>query len=108
MLLKHPKFSSEREYRIIVQISDTRIPYKENEAKKYFGYNNKYIIEDFCVKNGLIVPFLRVKMPKEAMNSVTISPISEFNIAAKGINIFFHAKGFDGIKVMQSKIPVRF
>ncbi len=108
LFIKHPEFSSEKEYRIVVRIAENRIPHSKEEAQKYFGENNKMIIEDFCVKNGLIVPFLKVKVPSTSISMVTISPISEFDLASKSTMEFLSVKGFDKAKVVSSKLPIRF
>ena len=108
LFIKHPEFSSEHEYRIVVHIAEERIPHTEEDAKKYFGENNKLIVEDFCVKNGLIVPFLKVKIPSASITKVTISPIAEFELASKSAAEFLRIKGFNKADVVPSKIPIRF
>lgn len=108
LFIKHPEFAAEREYRIVVHIADKRIPHTLEEARKYFGENNKQIVEDFCVKNGMIVPFLKVKIPPLSISKVTISPISEFDLASKSAEEFLHIKGFTKAEVVPSKIPIRF
>ena len=108
LFIKHPEFSSEHEYRIVVHIAEERIPHTAEEAKKYFGENNKLIVEDFCVKNGMIVPFLKVKIPTNSISKVTISPIAEFELASKSAAEFLRIKGFNKAEVVPSKIPIRF
>ena len=108
LFIKHPEFAFEREHRIVVHIAEKRIPHTVEDAKKYFGENNKQIVEDFCVKNGLIVPFLKVKIPVASIAKVTISPIAEFDLASKGVNEFLRTKGFNKAEVVPSKIPIRF
>ncbi len=108
LFIKHPEFSSEHEYRIVVHIAEQRIPHSLDEAQKYFGENNKMIVEDFCVKNGLVVPFLKVKIPTSSIAKVTISPIAEFELASKGTKEFLHIKGFSKAEIVPSKIPIRF
>ena len=108
LFIKHPEFSSEREYRIVVHIAEKRIPHSASEAQKYFGENNKLIVEDFCVKNGMIVPFLKVKIPSASITKVTLSPIAEFDLASKSATEFLRIKGFNKAEVVSSKIPIRF
>lgn len=108
LFIKHPEFSSEREYRIVVYIAEKRIPHSASEAQKYFGENNKLIVEDFCVKNGMIVPFLKVKIPLASISKVTLSPIAEFDLASKSAAEFLRIKGFNKAEVVPSKIPIRF
>ena len=108
LFIKHPEFSTEQEYRIVIQIVENRIPHSENEANKYFGINNKFMCEDFCARKGLIVPFLKVKIPEEAITKTIVSPITEFTLAEKGVKEFLSVKGFNNVVVEQSKIPIRF
>lgn len=108
LFIKHPEFASEREYRIVVRIAEHRIPHSVDAAKKYFGENNKLIVEDFCVKNGMIVPFLKVKIPATSISKVTLSPIAEFELASKSAAEFLRIKGFNKAEVVPSKIPIRF
>lgn len=108
LFIKHPEFISEQEYRIVVHIADSRIPHSEEEAKKYFGENNKQMTEDFCVKNGLIVPFLKVKIPTTCVSKILVSPILEFSLAEKAVAELLSIKGFKAATVKPSKIPIRF
>ena len=50
IFFKHPKFKSEEEYRIIIEIKEERIPRKEGDADKYVGEHNKKMIEGFTTK----------------------------------------------------------
>lgn len=108
LFVKHPEFSSEQEYRIVIHIADSRIPHSSEDAAKYFGENNKKIQEDFYVKNGLIVPCLKVKIPEKSLSKIVVSPIMEFSLAEKGISELLSAKGFPKITVDKSTIPIRF
>ena len=108
LFIKHPEFSSEQEYRIVIHIADSRIPHNKEESAKYIGENNKQMYEDFCVKNGLLVPFLKVKIPTESVLKVIVSPIMEFSLAEKGVTELLTINGFSAASVEQSKIPIRF
>lgn len=108
LFIKHPEFSSEQEYRIVIHIADSRIPHSEQESSKYFGENNKQMHEEFCVKNGLVVPFLKVKIPTESVSKVVVSPILEYSLAEKGVTELLTVNGFREASVEQSKIPIRF
>lgn len=108
LFIKHPEFSSEQEYRIVIHIADSRIPHNKEESAKYIGENNKQMYEDFCVKNGLLVPFLKVKIPTESVSKVIVSPIMEFSLAEKGVTELLTINGFSAASVEQSKIPIRF
>lgn len=108
LFFKSNKFESENEYRIVICIADERIAHSEHESRKYLGYNNKKMYEDFCVKRGLIVPYLNVVVPQEAISRITVSPITEFDIAKKSIKELLLASGYSSVPIYQSRIPIRF
>ena len=83
--------------------------YKKKDAQKYSGIHNKKICENVCIKNGLIVPYLSVEFPVEAIKRVTMSPITETEITKSGIKEFFRINNIPtSIPVYQSKIPIRY
>ena len=54
---KHPKFKSEQEFRIIVEMPEAKIPRQKEDPQKYVGVHNQKLLEGFCTKHGLIVLF---------------------------------------------------
>lgn len=105
---KHSKFADEREFRIVIEISEDCVPKNEQEATSFFGLENGNMYEGFCAKNGLIVPFIQVEIPKNAIKQVTVSPIMEFEIADKGIKELLLCSGIEDIEILHSEIPIRF
>lgn len=105
---KHPKFKAEKEFRIIVEISDGRIPHSREEAEHFVGINNKKLVEGFCTKRGLVVPFITVTLPPKAVSRVTVAPMVEFDIAKLSIQELFDIKGLEKPPVYKSNIPIRF
>lgn len=59
-------------------------------------------------KNGLVVPFLKVKIPTASLSKVLVSPILEYTLAEKGVSELLEIKGFTETTVEQSKIPIRY
>lgn len=102
---KHIKFENEKEFRIVIEISDKRIPRTDNH---FVGLSNKFIEYDFCTKNGLIVPYLSVKINKASFSRITVSPIMEAEITQNSIRELLKTNDFKGCKVYQSNIPIRF
>lgn len=105
---KHPKFKAENEFRIIVEISDGRIPHNEKDASGFVGENNKKLVEGFCTKRGLVVPFLTVALPADALSRVTVAPMVEFDIAKQSIRELFGVYGQGHPPIFKSNIPIRF
>lgn len=105
---KHPKFKAENEFRIIVEISDGRIPHNKEDASGFVGENNKKMVEGFCTKRGLVVPFLTVALPANAISRVTVAPMVEFDIAKQSIRELFDVYGQGHPPIFKSNIPIRF
>ena len=105
---KSKKFLTEDEFRIVIEISEDCVPKNEQEAASFFGPENGNMYEGFCAKNGLIVPFIQVEIPKNAIKQVTVSPIMEFEIADKGINELLICSGIEDVEILHSEIPIRF
>lgn len=113
LFFKDNSFSSENEYRFLLSIDEKRIPHNEEEAKKYNGEYNKQICEGFYVRNGVIVPYLKVSIPPNSVSRITMSPMTEFEIARSSINELLEIKQIRGtndakVRVYKSQIPIRF
>ena len=110
---KDESFRSENEFRFLFSIAEKRIPHNEDEAKKYFGQYNQRLKEGFCVKNGLVVPFMQVAIPEYSISRITMAPMTEYEIAKSSIKELLNVKGLRGtndteIPIFKSKIPIRF
>lgn len=109
---KSPKFKSENEYRILISIDNDRIPRKKNDGEKYFGENNKKIMEGFSTKYGLIVPFLDVTLPIDAISRVYTAPMVEYQIAKLSakelLDTYDYKYNQKSVSVIKSQIPIRF
>ena len=108
IFFKHPKFKSEEEYRIIIEINDERIPRKEGDADKYVGEHNKKMIEGFTTKRGLVVPYLKVSFTSESISRITIAPMIEYDIAKSSIKEVLSISQMNKVKVFKSTVPIRF
>ena len=102
---KHPKFEEEKEFRIVIEIADARIPRTDNH---FVGPYNKKMKYDFYTKNGLIIPCLYVKINKQSFSRITVSPIMEAEITKMSIRELLSTNGYKGCRVYQSTIPIRF
>lgn len=102
---KNTAFESENEFRIVIGIADARV---HRQKDHYAGENNKEIKDEFTTKNGLIIPFLSVKFDYDAINNITISPITEFEIAKDSIRELLNKKSSNKIEINKSNLPIRF
>lgn len=103
---KHPKFAGEKEYRFVVKVDNWN-----NENKFDFkGWleSEENIEEDFCIKKGLVAPYLKVPFYKDAIKRVTLSPMIEVDIAKQGIEELIYQKKYQKFDVRESKIPLRY
>lgn len=110
---KDKSFKSENEFRFLVSIAEKNIPHNEDEAKKYFGQYNQKLQEGFCIKNGLVVPFIKVSIPEHSISRITMAPMTEYEIAKSSIKELLNVNGLRGendaeVPIFQSKIPIRF
>lgn len=108
MFMKHSSFQLEHEFRIALIIKEHNIPHEGESKDKFLGENNKEIIEDFCVKNGMLVPFLKVKITKESIAGITIAPVMEYDLARRSISELLKIKQYPNVNIKQSEIPIRY
>ena len=103
---KHPKFAGEQEYRFVIEFDN-----EQNDKELMFREwidNSKNITEDFCVKNGIIAPFLNVPFSKNAIARVYLSPMTEFEIAKQSIREIIYKNNYQVFSIWESKIPIRY
>ena len=96
MFFKDSKFEQEEEYRFIFQALHNSEKVSINK-----GMN-------FRVKEGALCPF--VKVPFKGLNSlesITIGPKNNIDIAKKGLEIYCRNKEIDP-KILKSNIPLRY
>ena len=104
---KHPKFEGEKEYRFVIEAEEKdgyRLPFDPKEVNN----EGKSIKEDFCVKNGIIAPYLTVPFGRDTISRVYISPMTEFDIAKRSIKELAYKKNYRVFAIHQSKIPIRY
>jgi len=80
----------------------------EQEIRYIVETNNPNRIK-FKTTNGIIIPYVEQKIPKEALRSITIGPINNTELVRKSIEIFLTINGYDikKIRVKSSNIPYR-
>ena len=97
---KNKSFSHEEEYRIAIRIEDTN-----NKEKR-----------DCFIKNGIFVPYIKIRFDKTSIDSITIAPLVEKDIAKKELKQFLINNGYEvyneetktGIKIETSNCPIRY
>ena len=62
---------------------------------------------EYFVRKGVLVPYLEVPFNKNAVKSVTMSPIMEHDLAKISLEEFLHKNGYKA-EIKTSKIPIRF
>ena len=106
IFFKSPKFSHEKEYRIAICFDD------EDKLKLIKDWNNNHkdnsLSECFYTKRGIVTPCLELEFNKKALNSVTIPPIMEKEIAKTSIQRLLETYNYSDVSVENSKIPIRF
>lgn len=61
----------------------------------------------FRCKNDLIIPYINVFLPKEALKEIWIGPTNDLNRTNKSLRTFLDAKGFNNVKILKSNIHYR-
>ncbi len=103
---KHPKFEGEKEYRFVIEAEEDgyRLPFDLGEGRNV----RKSITKDFCIKNGIVAPFLTVPFGDNTISRVYISPMTEFDIAKRSIKELIYKNNYRVFAVYKSKIPIRY
>lgn len=81
----------------------------EDEIRCYISnHDNK---KDVCfkVKNGIIVPFVNVEIPKDALKSIVIGPTNKSELTMQSMMHLLLINGYDwhNILISMSKVPYR-
>lgn len=110
---KDESFKSEKEYRFLFSIAENKIPRNKDDSKTYFGQYNQKLCEGFCVRKGIIVPYMQVAIPENAISGITLSPIIEYEIAKSSIKELLKSEGIlskskNEVPIYKSRIPIRF
>lgn len=90
--IKHPAFINEEEVRIcITQKRDASIP---RDA-------------DYREANGIMVPYLSLNFPTDAVKCINVSPTNEKELSIHGISSMLMDFGYSAANVRPSEIPLR-
>lgn len=102
---KNPSFKAEKEYRICIEIDDERL---KKDKSHFSGTHNRKMKYDYRTSNGLIVPYIAVEFEKEAVSTIHMSPMTEFQIAKESLREVLNDYHYDGVQIWKSQIPIRF
>lgn len=63
----------------------------------------------FRVKNNVVIPYVELGIPKEALKSITIGPTSNSDLTKQSIRHFLKINGYDlaKVEIKESKVPYR-
>lgn len=99
--VKRDCFSSEKEFRIVLTVPNSKLP----ELKKAGIYK-------YRIGNGLLIPYLDLKFPENAVKGITISPTTQSDLAEKSVQDFLAYCDFAVPHIStflhKSNVPVRF
>lgn len=99
--VKRDCFSSEKEFRIVLTVPNSKLPLlKEAGIYKY------------RISNGLLIPYLDLKFPENAVKGITISPTTQSDLAERSVQDFLTYCEFSvpdiSTFLRKSNVPVRF
>jgi hypothetical protein len=99
LFYKDDSFSGEKEYRFVIKLPNN-----------YVIQEDKGLKMGFAIKNGIFTPCCDLKLnPTETINSITIAPIMEKELAEKGLRRFLKMNNYNPkISIEASSIPIRY
>lgn len=81
---------------------------------EYYDYENEIRLAcmfpehvEYRLSKGLIIPYIKVFLPKEKLKSITIGPCADFNLTEKSLRTYLDSIGFEHVKIKQSLINYR-
>lgn len=102
---KNPHFKNESEYRLLLHLTSYWDP--EEKCNKFLVIKKGAKTYD---KNGLLVPFVDIEFPRDALQSIFISPTLVFDETESNLTnaLRIHSYNPDKISINKSEIPVRY
>ena len=81
----------------------------EDEIRCFIGNHDKKKEIHFKVKNGIIIPFLNIEIPKEALKCIVIGPTNKSQLTMQSIMHMLSINEYDWrhISLITSKVPYR-
>ena len=92
LFFKHPAFKHEEEYRIAIG---------KNKI-----YNNHKCL--FRAYKNLFIPYFEREFPSSSIKSITISPTQKQKITKESLNLMLNEMNYNGVKIINSDIPLRY
>lgn len=81
---------------------------------EYYDYENEVRLAcmfpeqvEYRLSKGLIIPYIKVFLPKEKLKSITIGPCADYNLTEKSLRTYLDSIGFDHVEIKQSVINYR-
>lgn len=103
---KHPSFEDERECRIVFNLS---IKEDTNEFNQLVHPENGTPYKrKVYAKQGMLVPYVDIDFDLKYLQSVTVSPTSNFEKVKQGLKIVLCEQGITTLPINHSEIPLRF
>jgi len=97
MFFKQPEFAPEKEYRFVISAIHEATERNKTATKMYFR-----------VKEDTLIPYIKVPCkPLNALQSITIGPKNNIDIAIEGIKCFCKENRIE-VPMLKSNIPLRY
>lgn len=97
LFFKNECFVNEEEYRFIIRLPDD-----------YTTKENGRISTGFDTRNGIITPYCQIKINNNTIDSITLSPMLDRELAEQGLKRCLSSAGYSKIPISLSKVPVRY
>lgn len=106
VIFKHPSFEDERECRIVFNLSvkDASNEFHQlSHPEDGTPYKRKVY-----AKQGMLVPYVDIDFDLKYLQSITVSPTSNFEKVKQGLKIVLCEQGITDLPINHSEIPLRF
>lgn len=105
-LLNEIQFNAEIELlsSILVMITKNEYYDYENEVRLACMFPEQV---DYRLSKGLIIPYIKVFLPKEKLKSITIGPCADYNLTEKSLRTYLDSIGLEHVGIKQSVINYR-
>lgn len=99
VFLKNSCFECENEYRLVIDLW-------MNENGNYATVKNEI---KYYIKNGLIIPYMKVKFDKDSVEGIAISPTLGSDLIKRNLREFTRSyKNINNENIVESAIPLRY
>lgn len=81
--------------------------YKYEDEARLLIHSDQNSEIKYRAQNNLIIPYIEIFFPKEALKTVLVGPTNDMKRTMKSIDRYLKSKGFNDVQIIESKVPYR-